>query len=115
MRVAVTSQNFRTITGHAGKCRRFLVYDLQPGKDPIEIERLDLPKELSAHEYHGPDHPVYQRGLDVLLTGGAGRPFVERMARQGINVITTSETDIATALSALSAGRTLPPAGPHAH
>ena len=28
MRIAVTSQNFRTVTGHAGKARRFLVFDV---------------------------------------------------------------------------------------
>ena len=28
MRIGVTSQNFRTITGHAGKTRRFLIYDV---------------------------------------------------------------------------------------
>ena len=34
MRIAVTSQNFKTITGHAGKSRRFLIYDLEPGSAP---------------------------------------------------------------------------------
>ncbi len=27
MRIGVTSQNFRTITGHAGKTRRFLIFE----------------------------------------------------------------------------------------
>ncbi|MEW8693532.1 MAG: nitrogen fixation protein, partial [Candidatus Thiodiazotropha endolucinida] len=27
MKIAVTSQNFRTITQHAGKTRRFLIYE----------------------------------------------------------------------------------------
>ncbi len=113
MRIAVTSQNFRSITGHAGKSRRFLIYDLDPGNEPVEVERLDLPKELSLHEYHGPDHPLYQRQLDAILTGGAGRPFFERMTRQGIEVITTGETDITAALSAIIKGEALPAAAPH--
>ena len=108
MRVAITSQNFRTITGHAGKSRRFLIFDLEPGQDPVEIERLDLPKELSLHEYHGSDHPLFRRRLDHILTGGAGGPFVARMARQGIDVIITSETDITRALTALASGTPLP-------
>ncbi|MEA3641440.1 MAG: NifB/NifX family molybdenum-iron cluster-binding protein [Lamprobacter sp.] len=115
MRIAVTSQNFKTITGHAGKSRRFLIYDLEPGSAPVEIERLDLPKALSLHEYHGEDHPLYQRQLNAILTGGAGGPFVQRMNREGIEVITTSETDIATALSAVAGGQELPPAAPHEH
>lgn len=115
MRIAVTSQNFKTITGHAGKSRRFLIYDLEPGRAPVEIERLDLPKELSLHEYHGADHPLYQRQLNAILTGGAGDRFIERMQREGISVMTTSETDIALALSAIANGQALPPAPPHEH
>ncbi|WP_462321214.1 NifB/NifX family molybdenum-iron cluster-binding protein [Halochromatium sp.] len=115
MRIAVTSQNFKTITGHAGKSRRFLIYDLESASEPVEVERLDLPKELSLHEYHGADHPLYQRQLDAILSGGAGQRFFDRMAQQGIKVITTSETDIAAALSAIANGQELPPAAPHEH
>ena len=47
MKIGVGSQNFRTITGHAGKTRRFLIYEA--GQAGIrEIERLDLPKEMSS-------------------------------------------------------------------
>jgi predicted Fe-Mo cluster-binding NifX family protein len=31
MKIAVTSQDFRTVTGHAGRARNFLIYDAQPG------------------------------------------------------------------------------------
>ena len=34
MRIAVASQNFRTVTGHAGKSRRFLVFDVAPVRTP---------------------------------------------------------------------------------
>jgi predicted Fe-Mo cluster-binding NifX family protein len=115
MRIAVTSQNFKSITGHAGKSRRFIVYELAPGQQPEEVERLDLPKELSVHEYHGEDHPLFQLGLDAIVTGGAGNGFVQRMARHGIRVVATGETEIPAALDALANGRPLPPAGPHEH
>jgi len=39
MKVAVSSQNFRTVTAHAGKCRRFIVYELQPSGVPAEVAR----------------------------------------------------------------------------
>lgn len=42
MRIAVTSQNFKTVTGHAGKSRRFLIYEARPGADPVD--RFDLPR-----------------------------------------------------------------------
>lgn len=51
MRIAVTSQNFTTITRHAGKTRRFLIYEAQPGTEPAEVQRLDLPIEMSFHEF----------------------------------------------------------------
>ena len=38
MKIAVTSQNFRTITGHAGKTRRFIIYGAQGTDAPVEIE-----------------------------------------------------------------------------
>lgn len=115
MRIAVSSQNYRTITGHAGKTRRFLIYDVQPQQEPRELERLDLPKEMSLHEYHGNDHPLFNAGIDAVLTASAGENFVNRLGRRGIQVMTTSESDIAAALSALSAGTPLPAAAPHDH
>jgi predicted Fe-Mo cluster-binding NifX family protein len=115
MRIAVSSQNFRTITSHAGKSRRFLVYDIAAGAEPVEVERLDLPKEMSLHEYHGDDHPLFKLQLDAILTGGAGTNFVQRMARHNINVITTAETEIGQALTKLAAGEPLPEAPPHEH
>lgn len=112
MRIAVSSQNFRTITGHAGKSRRFIVYEVAADGSQ-EVERLDLPKEMSLHDYHGTDHPLYQLKLDAILTGGAGHGFTQRMGQAGIQVITTSETEIETALAALAAQRSLPPAAAH--
>lgn len=115
MRVAVSSQNFRSITGHAGKSRRFIVYDLAPGEAPRELERLDLPKEQSLHEYHGDDHPLFRQGLDAVVTGSAGAGFVQRLGRRGIRVLATAETDIERALTALVNGEALPAAAPHEH
>jgi len=112
MKIGVTSQNFRTITGHAGKTRRFLVYE--SGKAEIrELERLDLPKEMSMHAFRGDQHPLDD--LDLLITGGAGQGFIRRMAAKGVRVITTAETDPMKAVSDLAAGRPLPPPVPHEH
>lgn len=115
MRIAVSSQNFRSITGHAGKSRRFIVYNMEPGQAPVEVDRLDLPKEMSLHEYHGDDHPLFGLGLDAVLTGSAGAGFTQRLGRRGIRVIATAETDIDRALSALAKGEALPEAPPHDH
>lgn len=115
MRIAVTSQNFRTITGHAGKSRRFLVFEADGASEPVEVERLDLPKEMSLHEYHGDDHPLFSLGLAALVTQGAGTGFFNRMTRHGIRVVATSAADPLAAVKALAGGQSLPPAAPHEH
>jgi predicted Fe-Mo cluster-binding NifX family protein len=113
MKIGVTSQNFRTITSHGGRARRFLIYQTQEGRGVEEVERLDLPKEMSMHDYHGPEHPIFD--LDVLITGSCGQGFQRRLAAQGVRVIATSATDPLQSVIDLAAGRELPPADPHDH
>jgi predicted Fe-Mo cluster-binding NifX family protein len=108
MRIGVTSQNFRTITGHAGKARRFLIFESVGDEAPQEVQRLDLPKEMSLHAFRGDEHPVF--GLDAVITAGCGSGFAQRLSRHGVQVVTTSEIDPAAAAAALAAGRVLPPA-----
>lgn len=113
MKIAVTSQNFRTITGHAGKTRRFLVYEDTP-EGLKELPRLDLPKELAFHEFHGSGpHPV--DGVDVLVTASCGEGFVRRLAARGIRVIATGESDPLTAVRLVVAGQPLPAPAPEDH
>ena len=50
MKIAVSSQNFRTVTAHAGKARRFIVFDLATPCTPREVERLDAAGPASAAE-----------------------------------------------------------------
>lgn len=111
MKIAVASQNFRTVTPHAGRTRRFLVYEVLPEGEPVEIDRLDLPKELAFHEFHG-DGPHPLDAVDALIAGSAGPGFADRLAARGIAVAATTETDPVTAVKAYRAG-TLPPAPPH--
>lgn len=113
MRIAVSSQNFRTVTGHAGKARRFLIFEADAGGAPQEVSRLDLPKEMSLHEHHGEEHPLFT--VDAVVTASCGAGFAQRLARHGVLVVTTGEPDPAAAVAALAAGRPLPPAEHHEH
>jgi predicted Fe-Mo cluster-binding NifX family protein len=106
MRIAVTSQNFRTVTPHAGKTRRFLIYEAQSGTDPAEVARLDLPREMSFREFGGGPHPV--DGVDVLLTGSAGDGFVRKMTARGIRVVVTEESNPIQAVKDVLLGPTVP-------
>ena len=107
MRIGVTSQNFRTITGHAGKTRRFLVYEPGETGEPVELERLDLPKEMAMHQFRGNDHPLFS--LDLLVTAGCGEGFVRRLGAHGVQVVVTGEQDPVTAVSRLLRGEPLAP------
>ncbi len=114
MKIAVTSQNFRTITSHAGKARRFLMFEADPASGEVqELDRLDLPKEMAFHSFTGNQHPVDQ--VDVIVTGGCGAGFFRKMGMRGIQAIATSETDPAKAVQALIKGEALPEAEPHSH
>jgi predicted Fe-Mo cluster-binding NifX family protein len=92
MRIAVASQNFRTITRHAGVTRRFLVYVAERGEPPREVARLDLPRELAMREVaRTAPHPL--DAVDVVLVGSAGPGFLRRMEERGVVAVVTSETD----------------------
>ena len=114
MKIAVTSQNFRTITPHAGKTRRFLVFEKDPASGQArELARLDLPKAMSMHEFGGVDHPLFE--MDYLIAGSGGQGFVQRMASAGVEVVLTSEEDPLHAAQLLIEGKPLAPPAPHDH
>lgn len=110
MKIAVASQNFRTVTAHAGKTRRFLIFDISCPCSPREVDRLDLGKEMSFHEFRGSLHPI--DGVAALITGGAGEGFRVRMAQRGIELIVTGETDPVQAVIDYTQG-VVKPALPH--
>jgi predicted Fe-Mo cluster-binding NifX family protein len=113
MRIGITSQNFRTITGHAGKTRRFLVYEVDDNGKWSDPSRLDLPRAMSLHEFHGQDHPLFD--LDVLITSGCGENFRQRMQQHDVEVVVTGATDPEETLKRYLDGQALPPAAPHEH
>lgn len=98
MKIAVTSQNRKTITGHAGKCRKFWIYEIVD-KKVVDKTLLELALEQSFHESHaaGP-HPL--DGTDVLICGGAGQGLIRRLNNMGIQGLVTAETDPDSAVAA---------------
>lgn len=113
VRFAITSQNFRTITGHGGKARRFILFDAVSHEEITEVGRLDLPMEMAMHGFDDrQQHPL--DGTDLLITGSAGDGFVMRMARRGVRVVRTGETDPVEAIRGCYLGTLKPPA-PHDH
>jgi predicted Fe-Mo cluster-binding NifX family protein len=119
MKVAVTSQNQKVISGHAGKTSRFYIYTIdEPSKVITNKEPITLAKEdilhNRFHESANPwaAHPIFD--VDVVITGGAGPGFVNRLATQATKVIITPETDPDEAVRQYLAG-SLPQNAPEHH
>jgi predicted Fe-Mo cluster-binding NifX family protein len=98
MKIAVTSQNRKTITGHAGKCRKFWIYEVED-RAVKDRHLLELPIEQMFHgSPHGAPHPL--DGVHALISGGMGAGMRNRLADKGIIAVATAETDPDRAVAA---------------
>jgi DNA-binding transcriptional ArsR family regulator/predicted Fe-Mo cluster-binding NifX family protein len=98
MRVAVTSEDFHRVTGHAGRSRRFLVFEAEGGGSPRETYRLTLLPEQTIGEFVGVGpHPF--DNFCAIITAQAGEGFIGRLAARGIHTVVTKETDPLTAVT----------------
>lgn len=111
MKIAVTSQNRKTVTGHAGKCRKFWIYETD-GAEVTGKALLELPMDQSFHESHGQPHPLDD--ANALICGGMGQGLADRLKAKGIQGLITTETDPDCAVAAFLAGR-LPVGEPESH
>ena len=110
MKIAIATKNWQTVSGHAGKARCWLLYDLQPGKSCAPLPppaRIELTNDQVLHYFHddGP-HPL--DGVEIVVAGSAGDGFVRHMKNRGADVLLTGETDPLAALTRIIAGEPLP-------
>ncbi len=99
MQIAVTSQNRRTITEHAGKCRKFWIYDVEKGV--LTGKRLvEIGIEESLHASAGQLAEALA-GITTLITGGMGPGLYERLMQRGILPVVTMEKDPDAAVTAM--------------
>lgn len=91
MKIAVASQNRREITEHAGRCRKFWIYQIE--NDAIADKQiLELPKEQSFHD-SSPHDASPLDDVQVLIAGGMGAGLERRLGNNGIQAVVTTETD----------------------
>ncbi|MFA7281029.1 MAG: nitrogen fixation protein [Sterolibacterium sp.] len=103
MRIAVTSQNFKSVTGHAGRAHRFIVFEAQGVEPAREVDRLDLDETITIHGFDPrAAHPLDR--MDVLITAGAGAGLIRRLAARGVLVVATDESDPVRAVEAYLSG-----------
>lgn len=91
LRIAVSSQNRRTITDHAGRCRKFWVYEIRGNRiDNKTLRELTLEQTLHSSQL-GDDHPLDD--VHVMITAGMSPFLYQRLQRGGIKPFVTEEAD----------------------
>lgn len=98
MKIAVTSQNRKTVTANAGRCRRFWLYEIED-KSIKNKTLIDLAIDQSFHATEGKGSPELQ-GIHALITGGMGENLIQRLKSNGIDGVITEETDPDVAVDA---------------
>ncbi len=100
-KIAVCSQNRKTVTEHAGKCRKFWVYDIEQGR-VVGKNLLELAKEQSFHETtHGQEHLL--DGVAIMLGASMGDGLKRKLEQRGIQGVLTTENDPDQAVAVLLA------------
>ncbi len=110
MKIAIATKDWQTVSGHAGKARYWLLYDLQPGKTgaPLPVPaRIELTHDQLPH-YFQDDGPHPLDGVEIVVAASAGDGFVRHMKKRGAEVLLTGETDPAAALTRIISGEPLP-------
>jgi Uncharacterized conserved protein len=112
MKFAVASDDFCTVSGHAGHAAKFVVFEAETGEQPTEIARIDLNEDQTIHNFSGGAHPL--DGVHVLIAGSAGQCFVERMKERGITTVVARGFAPDTAVAAYLMGALKPLTEPEA-
>ena len=99
IKIAVTSQNRKTVTEHAGKCRKFWIYETQGGR-VLGKTLLELPLEQSLHSSASDETHALDE-VDVLVTASIGGGLKQRLNDKGIETIVTDRTDPDAVVEAL--------------
>lgn len=122
MRIAVASNDNINVTGHVGKCRGFLIIDVENGeilrkevrKNSFTDHVLEKPEESKHSSGHGAGHgnnDGHKRLADglkdckYLISHGMGWKLVEDLKTLGIESIVTSELNAETAAIRLEEGK----------
>lgn len=98
MKIAMTCQNRRTVTPHAGKCTHFFLFDTE--KDMRQPERSIVlsPQQMFRHQAFNENHPLAV--ADALVTAGIGDGLHRQWQQMGKQVYVTYELDPVKALQA---------------
>ena len=122
MRIAVATDDNVNVCGHVGKCRGFLIFDVENGKivnreirENSFTNHFNRKQDVRDHHHaggrgHGGNdgHRRLAEGLkdcEYLLSHGMGRKLVEDINSVGIKTILTAESKAETAAINLELGK----------
>lgn len=107
MKIAIATDDFENVAGHAGKSARWLCYDCRPDTGIDGPHRVELRREQVFHYWEGQaPHPL--DGVEVIVARSAGDGFLRRMQNRGVSVLLTGETLADAAILKVTAGEALP-------
>ena len=96
LKVAVASENGETLSGHAGTCRKYIIYHLENGEISHK-ELLELaPSEIFRKVFHDPEmkgyaHPLYE--VDYVLVTAIGMNGTRKLKRRGVQALLVAEAE----------------------
>lgn len=90
MRIAVSSQNWQTVTAHPGKSTRFLVFETDAQGRPRAAGRLEFDRaHLLRCAALTDGHPLFD--MDVILSASAGPELIHHLLQRGVHLLATPE------------------------
>ncbi len=105
-KVAFATDTGTEVNQHFGRLRGFVIVDVVDGH---ETSRFAVGRPINADRQNGQGNnhsalldPVAD--CDILVAGGMGLPMTEHVARQGIDLVLTSVSEISEALAQLIEG-----------
>ncbi|PPD34568.1 MAG: nitrogen fixation protein [Methylomonas sp.] len=112
--IALAVGNNGSLTPHAGRALRWLVYAVSGDSEPSLAWTHDLTDTGCLHEWHvrgdGNRHPLHD--VDVAIAGSAGDGVIRNLLQRNTELLTTAEVSPLKALAAYQAG-TLAEGLPH--
>ena len=107
MKIAITSQNVRSVTAHAGRCRKFWVYDIVKVGSEINKKFVELETDETLHSMK--EHlPEKLTGLNVLITMNLGDSLRSKLSAAGVLSHVTDEPSPDYALLKFLASKSIP-------
>lgn len=119
-KVALTFENQKTVSGHAGHCQHYLIYEIDDNGS-FQKQELNLSEEQTLHyTFHddpspNPHNPLFD--VDMLLVESIGNGAIKRLAQHHVAAHIIREEDPDIAIQKLVEGKleAYAPEGGHQH